>query len=206
LALDKYRSRAEGVSRPLVRFFIKLNITPNQLSVFAFFLAVIGGILYALSFPDFNWLLLAFLAVFLNSTLDMADGALARATGTASKRGDFLDHIIDRYADVFLFCGITFGGYIPMEWGLVTVVGILPVSYVGTQAQALTKKRFYSGFLGRADRLVVVMIATLMTVIYPWDIDLNFMSLTILGWGTLAIGLLSHVTAVQRIASVWRKL
>jgi len=206
LALDRYRSKTDGVSQPMVRLFIRLGVTPNQLSAASLALAFLGGVLYAVSFPDFNWLLLAFLAVFMNSGLDMADGALARATGRASKRGDFLDHIIDRYADVFLFCGITFGGFIPLEWGMVSVVGILLVSYVGTQAQAVTRKRHYGGFLGRADRLVVIMVATLLTVIYPWNIDLGFMSLTLLGWGTLAVGLLSHVTAVQRIAAVWRKL
>jgi phosphatidylglycerophosphate synthase len=169
-------------------------------------MAFIGGVLYGLSYPDFNILLLAFMAVFLNSTLDMVDGALARVTGTASKRGDFLDHIIDRYADVFLICGITFGGFIPVEWGMVSVVGVLLVSYVGTQAQAVSRKRYYGGFLGRADRLVVIMVATLFTVIYPWDIDLVFASMTILGWGVLIIGILSHVTALQRITAVWKKL
>lgn len=48
--------------------------------------------------------------VFLNAASDAMDGALARRIGTADLRGDFLDHVIDRYADIFIVCGIFFGG------------------------------------------------------------------------------------------------
>jgi phosphatidylglycerophosphate synthase len=131
--------------------------------------------------------------------LDGLDGALARKTGTSSKYGDFLDHVIDRYADVFIISGIFLGGYLRADLGALAVTGVLLASYLGTQAQAVGIGRNYGGIMGRADRMIVLGLATCITLVYPVAAGFEGFRFPVLGWALLLIGVLSHVTALQRI-------
>jgi archaetidylinositol phosphate synthase len=75
-------------------------------------------------------------------------------------------------------------------------------SYLGTQAQAVGVGRFYGGILGRADRLVLIIVAGVLTVLIPGEIwGLNY-----LGWLLVIFGVLGHYTAFQRFAHVWRQI
>lgn len=199
MTLDSHKSVFFVVVDPFVSLFHTYRVSPNTLSFLSLLCAAFAGIAYVLS--GFNLLLLvaALMFVILNAFLDSIDGALARKSGIASKYGDFLDHVIDRYADVFIICGIFFGGYLPANLGAVVVVGVLLNSYLGTQAQAVGVGRVYGGLMGRADRMVIISLATIVNIVYPLPLGMPGISFTILGWALLLIGLASHFTALQRI-------
>jgi archaetidylinositol phosphate synthase len=75
-------------------------------------------------------------------------------------------------------------------------------SYLGTQAQAVGVGRYYGGILGRADRLVLIIIAGALTVLLPETIyGMNF-----LGWLLVIFGIFGHYTALQRFVHVWRQI
>ena len=84
--------------------------------------------------------------------------------------------------------GISFNPDIPTTLGFFTILAILLVSYMGTQAQALTKKRLYTAVLGRADRLVVLIFGGISTIIIP----------TAMLYAVWIIFILSGVTFFQR--------
>jgi CDP-diacylglycerol--glycerol-3-phosphate 3-phosphatidyltransferase/archaetidylinositol phosphate synthase len=50
--------------------------------------------------------------------------------------------------------------------GVAAVVGTLLTSYLGVQAQAVGVGRYYGGILGRADRLVIIMLASIFYFLY----------------------------------------
>jgi archaetidylinositol phosphate synthase len=75
-------------------------------------------------------------------------------------------------------------------------------SYLGTQAQAVGVGRFYGGLLGRADRLVLIMVVGIIGLIYP----ITIYGLTWLGWLMMLFGVFGHITAFQRAAYVWTKV
>ena len=91
------------------------------------------------------------LFVAINAVFDAIDGALARELKVASLRGDFIDHVSDRYADIVIITGIFAGGAASWEIGVFALTGVLMSSYMGTQAQALGVGRYYGGVLGGAD-------------------------------------------------------
>ena len=129
----------------------------------------------------------------------MMDGAVAREMKIQSLRGDFLDHAVDRYADIFIICGLFAGGLVPWPVGVFALTGVLMSSYLGTQAQAVGVGRFYGGMLGRADRLVLIMVVGIIGLVYP----ITFYGLTWLGWLMVLFGVFGHLTAFQRFAHVW---
>ena len=168
------------IRRILDLFAIKIN--PDIISSLALIAAVIAGYLFYT-----QNVLLATLFILLNGFLDALDGQIAKKYGT-SKFGDFLDHTFDRLADTSIFVGISLSGLIPMELGFGALIALLLVSYLGTQAQAISNKRLYSGLLGRADRMIILII---MGLIYPFYNQSIY-------YGTLIILTLSALTFLQR--------
>jgi len=197
MTLDQYRSHVKVYFDPLVAVAIRCRLTPNFFTLAALAASAVAGILFYLRME-----LWGVLAVAVNAFCDAMDGAVAREMKCQSKRGDFLDHAVDRYADIFIITGIFAGGLVCWQIGVFALTGVLMSSYLGTQAQAVGVGRYYGGLLGRADRLVMIIIVGIIDMLVP----LSFLGLSLLGWMLVLFGLLGHITALQRFAYVWRKV
>ena len=171
MVLEGYRARVapyvERLARPWMAW------TPARLSGLAFGLMVAGAGLAVLVRWTTPYLFLPVAAlIFLGGTFDVIDGEVARKTGRASVRGDFLDHVLDRYGDTILVVGIAVSGYAYPPVALLALASLLLTSYMGTQAQAVGQGRLYAGLLSRADRLVVLALATFLefdwSLPWPW--------------------------------------
>ncbi len=156
-------------------------------------------------------LLAALLALLISSLFDALDGKVARLRDVASARGDLVDHVFDRYADVFILIGLFFSVY-SREWvALFGLLGVLLTSYMGTQAQAVGVGRIYGGVLGRADRLVILLLVTILQLLVdPSGMQLygyGLLSFSPLEYALLLFGVMGNITAVQRaIIIAWRQL
>jgi len=197
MTLDQYRSHAKVYFDPLVSIAIRCRLTPNFFTLAAFLASAAAGIFFYLRLE-----LWGIVAVALNAFCDAMDGAVAREMKIQSKRGDFLDHAVDRYADIFIITGIFAGGLVPWQIGVFALTGVLMASYLGTQAQAVGVGRYYGGLLGRADRLVLILVVGIINLLLPT----SFCGLTWLGWLLVLFGIFGHFTALQRFAYVWRKV
>ncbi len=144
-----------------------------------------------------------------NGLLDALDGKVARLKTTESKRGDFVDHVIDRYADVFILAGIALGAHCSVFVGLFAVIGVMLASYMGTQAQALGLGRNYRGILGRADRLaLLIVIPVVQYILMSLNVELavDILGYSLIGWMMLYFGIAGNITAVQRAHAIWKTL
>ena len=206
MVLDAYRHLADAVLDPIARRLT--NVSPDALSAAALVSAGFAGIsfLFRGGWP----LALGAFFVFLNALLDALDGKVAKITGKASRRGDFLDHVLDRYADVLMLGGLAIGPYVPVWLGLLAIVGVLLTSYMGTQAQAVGAGRDYRGILGRADRLVILVVAVVLQAGFDpnsiRDLGVEPYRYSILGWAMVLFAVLGNLTAIQRAVSTWRYL
>lgn len=199
MTLDQLRPVANRMLAPFVSLSVSLGLTPDAISVVAFVFACGAAVAFGLADPLFY--LLGALLVFLNGWLDLLDGAVARELETASKGGDLLDHVLDRYADIAILAGLAAG---IGRWGLglAAVTGVLMTSYLGTQAQAVGLGRVYGGMLGRADRLALV---GLTATAAAW-FQATFYELSLVGWLLVVFAVVGHVTALQRFWSAWTQL
>lgn len=199
---DSLRPYVTQLISPLAHRVADAGITPNQISLFSLIFAVLSGIFYYYSFSNPFLVLAGAFMVFLNSVFDAIDGLMARYLKTAGPKGDFIDHVIDRYADVIIICSIFFAGHVQWQIGVIAIVGVLITSYLGTQAQALHLGRYYGGIMGRADRLLLIMAASLIYFAYPYQV----LMFNPLGWVMVIIAITSHITAFQRIWHIWQQL
>jgi archaetidylinositol phosphate synthase len=200
MVLDKTRDRADPVLTVIARRFISVN--PDILTWCALLFSVIAGVFFYFSTPAAElqnfFLFFAALFVFLNGLFDAIDGKVANLTHKTSVRGDFLDHALDRYADVFMVGALALSSWCRPPIGLLAIIGVLLTSYMGTQAQAIGYKRDYSGLLGRADRLVLLMVFPILQHIalhfplqLPWNITIIEL---VLGY----FAVVGNITAIQR--------
>jgi len=197
MTLDQFRPHMVFLLRPLARLSIRSGLTPNSFSVMAFFASVAAGVAFF-----FGNVAVAIALVAINALFDALDGAIAREMQLASPRGDFLDHVLDRYADISIITGIFAGGEAPWIIGVFGLTGVLMSSYLGTQAQAVGVGRYYGGTLGRADRLLLIIAAGLLTLLFP----AGYAGLSILSWLLLLFGIFGHATAIQRFFYVWGRI
>ncbi len=175
------------------------KVSANSLTALSLLFAALAGACYYFSMGNSLIQFIALVLVFLNALMDGADGLLARKANSASKYGDFLDHVIDRYSDVLIIGGACLGGYVDASAGVVIMAGVLLASYLGTQAQAVGVGRNYGGIMGRADRLIILILATSLNVAYKPAFGLYGFNYSVLGWALILIGMASHITALQRI-------
>lgn len=214
MVLDRRRKEADVILEPTAHRLRRVN--PNHLTAIALALSVLAGaVLYLSSEPGYEYfLILASGIIALSGLLDALDGKVAKLAGKASRRGDFLDHVADRYADIFITVGVILSAYCGWIIGIFALTGVFMTSYLGTQAQAVGVKRDYGGVLGRADRLALLIIIPLFqyALVEFWDKTMLFtvpyldITLTPMEMMMLWFGLAGHATAVQRGVRTWRIL
>ena len=88
----------------LVRAIYGTPITPNQVTVAAILIGFVAAVLYRYSGP--GPAIAAGLCLTLKDIVDSADGQLARARGTSSRAGRFLDSIGDLAVNLAVFVAI----------------------------------------------------------------------------------------------------
>jgi len=213
--LENYRKRADPYIASIAKHFENTN--PNTMTVLAFLCSIFTILFFVLVRINIFFLNIASIFIFLNGFFDVLDGKIARMSKKASAKGDFLDHVLDRYADFFILAGIMLSGLCDPVIGLLGVVGVLFASYMGTQAQAVGCGRKYTGFLSRADRLIILILApwiqyTLLTQPYQEYFALTITiyrythTFTFLEVVMLFFAIMGHVTAIQRAYITWKEL
>ncbi len=148
-----------------------------SLGVNAYVAAVIGGILLLVS-----------------GFFDVVDGAVARVTKQASKKGAFLDSAFDKIAEVTIFAGIAIGSLASPAWALVALGLSLLVSYTRARAESLGVELKGIGIGERAERLLIVAIVGML----PLAGSVN--------WAMIIVSAVAGITLVQRISATAKKL
>jgi len=186
--LTKLKQRAQSWLTSEAAMLNKLGLTPNHVSILGLILALLSAITY------WQWkihpflLILAPLLMLVSGLFDALDGTIARIYGEATKFGGFFDSLLDRYADAVIICGIILGGLTETTWGLAALMGSMLVSYARARAEAAGVKMESVGLAERAERIVILSIASFLS--YVW--------LDALNWGILLLAILTNLTVVQR--------
>jgi CDP-diacylglycerol--glycerol-3-phosphate 3-phosphatidyltransferase len=211
------RDRIRGSAVPVALAMGRIGLTPNGLTVIGF----IGTTVAAASAGAQLWLVAGIL-VLAFGIFDLFDGALARATGTASTFGAFLDSTLDRTGENLVYAGVAFGGALA---GLPAVTGLagLAVAFASVVTYARAKAEVVGirgdvGVAPRSERLVLLSVglavAGILGVSAGPDSSLGGLGgLTGASSGALVlagaialIAVLSAITIIQRIVTVRRQL
>lgn len=131
---------------------------------------------------------------------DMVDGAVARVTKQASKKGAFLDSTFDKIAEVAIFVGIAVGGLANPVWVMVALGLSLLVSYTRARAESLGVELKGIGIGERAERMLILAIIGMI----PFTLDMSFGGQ--MNWAVIIVSIVSGITLIQRIVATASKL
>jgi CDP-diacylglycerol--glycerol-3-phosphate 3-phosphatidyltransferase len=186
----RFRTEAERTLKPVGAQIKRTGITADHLTITGIVMA--AGAAIAIGNGALN---LGLLLLILTAIPDVLDGAVAKASGTASPRGAFFDSVADRFTDALLLIGVA--------WYLSTTepgrLALLPmavlgasmlISYERAKAEALGYNA-KGGLMERAERMILLGFGLLF----------NQLLVPIL-WVMLVLTL---VTAGQRFAKVWKQ-
>jgi CDP-diacylglycerol--glycerol-3-phosphate 3-phosphatidyltransferase/archaetidylinositol phosphate synthase len=182
--LGKFRERYQKAMYPVGKVVGRTGISPNMLSLLSVAVAGLAGwFFFSRSLP------LGTIFIALSGAIDMVDGAVARATGKASSFGTLFDHVLDRYAECLIICGITAGGYVRWYWGVFSLFGMVMASYTRAKAESVGVERCEVGLAERQEKLIILMMGAIGSVFYQGALEL----------ASIMVGVLSHITVVQRL-------
>jgi phosphatidylglycerophosphate synthase len=173
------------LDRPLGPFLKRIKLTPNSLTVIGFVITCIAAVLIPRN------LTLGGVFILIGGVFDMIDGIVARTQGQTTKFGAFLDSLLDRYSDGFLFLGISWyfmirENYTGVLISLGTLMGAYLISYARARAEGLSES-CHVGIMERPERILLLIFATLTGWIVP------------VLW---IMFVLTHITVVQRMFHV----
>ncbi len=177
--------------QPVGRYLGSSGVTPNVLTTLSLVIAFGAGTAYAYRSP-----ILGALGLFSSGVVDMLDGAVARATKSASRFGAVYDHVLDRYAEFFALAGIGLGGLSDWIWVIYCLFGMLMASF--TRAKAESVGGLKNCTVGIAERQEKLMILLLGSILQP------FMPGALMA-AVIVVGTLSHVTVIQRLHYTFKK-
>ncbi len=116
--------------RPLAFIFVKLiyptNLTPNQITILALIIGIIGGVIISFNSPTYLIIAAVFLIIY--DVLDCSDGQLARLKKNGTSVGRILDGVADYFVTIAVYLGIGFGFASSSNdplfyWGLLVIAG-----------------------------------------------------------------------------------
>jgi CDP-diacylglycerol---glycerol-3-phosphate 3-phosphatidyltransferase len=196
LLSTRAKEAGRALLAPVVRLAVALHLTPNTITVVGFLVVTAAAVLVGT-----GNLLIGAVILTAGSLLDAVDGALARATGSGSTFGSFLDSTLDRAAEAVLYGGIaayflatSSAPTVPVLLALIALAGSFMVSYTRARAEGIGLSASV-GVAPRMERLVLAVAG----------IGLAGLGFFIGLIAALAIvALLSVATTVQRIWHVHR--
>jgi CDP-diacylglycerol--glycerol-3-phosphate 3-phosphatidyltransferase len=171
------------------RFLANLGLSANMLTVIGLVLNGGVAIIIATGSEVIGGVLLLVASAF-----DMLDGAVARATGTTTKFGGFLDSTLDRYSEVVVYLGVlifmldTNDAKTGAILVLISATGALLISYARARAEAAGYSASV-GLVARPER--VILLGICLIIGKPL-------------WALWALAIATHLTAATRIIHVWR--
>ncbi|HDR72776.1 MAG TPA: CDP-alcohol phosphatidyltransferase family protein [Methanoculleus sp.] len=194
---------------PLAGVFIRIGMTPNQISLISLLFGITCAYLFSIQ---------AFLAgsilLFLSGVLDLIDGTVARKMDRESQFGAVFDWIVDKYVDGLALLGIGISGMASISLILpvaeIADAGVAALAIIGSMMNTFIKPVVYAevgyservqgkindplegvGFFGRPETLLVLIVG----------------GVTGLMWvSILIIALCTNLSAIQRIIYLYRQL
>ncbi|MBM2810414.1 MAG: CDP-alcohol phosphatidyltransferase [Chloroflexi bacterium] len=175
------------------RFIGATGISPNALTLLGLLLNFVAAFIVVEGHAFVGGI-----AFLIASAFDMLDGAVARAMGTTSRFGAFLDSVVDRYAEAAMFAALLVASAAQpaLVFGCtLALVGSLLVSYARARAEGLGVD-CEVGWLQRPERVVILAVGLIAVPFVP-------VLLTPIIW---FLAVMTNLTVVQRVLHVRRLL
>ena len=154
LVLNNLRDTLKPALEKMGKGFAATGLSPNFWTSVGLGFALLSAVVYGLGM-EFG-LIIGGVLLLVSGFFDMVDGQVARVTGKTSQKGEYIDSMFDKIAEVAIFLGILVGGYAEPYLVFLAITLSLLVSYARTKSDIIKVKLQGIGIGERAERLLVI--------------------------------------------------
>lgn len=205
---------------PFVKFLVKIGFTPNTVTVVGFVLNLGVAAIFVIGAErsnrgDFSYVAWAGGLILFAGLFDMLDGQVARLGKMSSSFGAFLDSVLDRYSELFMFLGICYylvahHYFVSSLFAFIGLIGSMMVSYTRARAEGLGIQ-CKGGLMQRPERVVLVGTSALLCGLlaphighdFKWHVKgipfHLFETMSIFTIPLTILAILSNITAFRRV-------
>src|SRR5215217_1284297 len=167
---DRLQLGIYKIINPVVRFLIRLGLTPNAVTLIGLLLNIGVAIIFVLGAEEGNRGDLSYVGwagalILFAGLFDMLDGQVARLGNMSSTFGAMFDSVLDRYSELIMFLGICYylvahHYFLSSLFAFIALIGSMMVSYTRARAEGLGVES-KGGLMQRPERVVLVSISAI---------------------------------------------
>jgi len=173
-------------------------VQPDHLTALGLLSLVGGGVAYALTPRDLQWLHGVNLGLLLNWLGDSLDGTLARFRNRSRPRyGFYVDHLVDGFGAAALLTGLALSGLAHPAAAVALLVAYLLLSIeIALAAHVTGVFRITRGPIGGTELRMLLVLANLTALVWPRSrvlgLDVGFFDLIAVPASVLVLALVLH--------------
>jgi archaetidylinositol phosphate synthase len=171
-------------------FFHKAGFTPLSLTFLSLLFSIFSALVFYFGESNFMIYFIAPLLLLISGFFDGLDGACARLFGKVTKIGAFMDSIVDRFGEIFVYSSLILKNLCDLNWGLMALSLSLMVSYIRARAEVEDVGLQGIGLAERPERILIISISSFLRKI---------------NLGIILISVLTCITVAQRIIYFYKK-
>jgi phosphatidylglycerophosphate synthase len=167
---DRLQQGIYKIIHPLVRFLIRIGLTPNAVTVIGLLLNIGVAAIFIFGAEqanrgDLSYVGWAGALVLFAGLFDMLDGQVARIGNMSSTFGALFDSVLDRYSELILFLGICYylvghHYFLSSIFAFIAMIGSMMVSYTRSRAEGLGIE-CKGGLMQRPERIVLIALSAI---------------------------------------------
>lgn len=173
------------------KIFAHTGLSPNHITIFSLVPATISSYFYY-SHNIIMGVLFLVVALF----CDVCDGSVARVLDQKTDFGAVLDASIDRDCELIVLFGILIGGLAQSWIVYFCFSGMIMASYVRARIESKGISAMSVGLMERIQKMSFIIVGSLLFLVYTPSLNIAL----------FLVGLLSHITSIQRLLYARRKL
>lgn len=152
----RWRTAVDRTTKPVGTALVRARVTADVLTAVGLVMSAVTAVVVAS-----GHLVWAIVMLFPTGLPDLFDGAVAKASGTASVRGAFFDSVADRLSDAIMLGGISWylvsrhhGTMALLPFAVLAVTQV--ISYQRAKAELLGVAAGKGGLMERAERFILL--------------------------------------------------
>lgn len=173
ISVYQLKSKFQSILRPLTGALAKVGVTANQVTISAFIMSLLTGIVIYLLAPKSSLVFLALpMILFIRMALNAIDGMLAREFNQKSNLGAILNELGDVLSDIVIY--VPFLYVCSVNEILIMIIALLATisEMCGIMGIQIGASRRYDGPMGKSDRAFIFGLFAFIMTFYPVPLEI----------------------------------
>jgi CDP-diacylglycerol--glycerol-3-phosphate 3-phosphatidyltransferase len=198
ISIYKIKPKFQQVLTPVLKWFYKIGISANQITISSILLSLLIGITFWYASSNKLLFLVLPIGLIIRMALNALDGMMARTYNQQTNKGEVLNELGDVISDLFIYFPLLVFEQANIYLIVIFIcLGIIN-EFAGLLGKIISGKRRYDGPMGKSDRAVIMGIYGILSYFSVEFGEYSF-------WIFSAINLLLVVSTATRINKSLKK-